>query len=223
MTVAGTLSELRRAEGLIEPRDESLSIGAAAFKSPIYRIKDSLIGVVLSGIGAPSAVAEIEELLTLFPVRRFLVFGSCGALIHLPEGRLIVPTEACRDEGCSYHYAPAAPYIPVRGAEKLAALLDRLGVDYVCGKTWTTDAFYRETESNTARRVGEGCVCVEMECSALQAVCDFRGAALYQFVYAADSLHGTWNRRILGELEKDARLQYFGLAWEIVKALESEE
>ena len=106
---------------------------------------------------------------------------------------------------------------------KLAALLDRLGVDYVCGKTWTTDAFYRETESNTARRVGEGCVCVEMECSALQAVCDFRGAALYQFVYAADSLHGTWNRRILGELEKDARLQYFGLAWEIVKALESEE
>ena len=154
MTFSGTLIELLRAEGLIEPLDESLSIGSAAFKSPIYRIKDSLIGVVLSGIGAPSAVAEI---------------------------------------------------------------------DYVCGKTWTTDAFYRETESNTARRVGEGCVCVEMECSALQAVCDFRGAALYQFVYAADSLHGTWNRRILGELEKDARLQYFGLAWEIVKALESEE
>lgn len=220
---SGALIRLLLEDGLIEPLDERLTIGSAAFKNPIYRICGTQIGIVLSGIGAPMAVAIVEELLTLFPCRRFLVFGSSGALTDLPEGRVIVPTEAYRDEGCSYHYAPAASWIRIRNAERLASLLDRLGVPYVQGKTWTTDAFYRETENNKAKRIQDGCVCVEMECSALQAVCDFRGAELYQFVYTADSLHGTWSRRILGDLEKDMRLLYFGVARKLAEMLEAED
>ena len=223
LVFSGRLIGLLLEKGLIEPLAEGLTIGSAAFTNPIYHIKNTNIGVVLSGIGAPMAAAVVEELLTLFPVRRFLVFGSCGALVDLPEGRLIVPTAAYRDEGCSYHYAAPAPYITIRNADRLCSLLDALCVEYVRGKTWTTDAFYRETESNRARRAAEGCVCVEMECSALQAVCDFRGAELFQFVYAADSLHGSWSRRILGDLENDARLQYFALAWELAKLLENSD
>ncbi len=223
LVFSGKLISLLLEKEIIEVLDERLTIGSAAFRNPIYQIRGSHIGVVLSGIGAPMAAAVVEELMTLFPVRRFLVFGSCGALVDLPAGHLIVPTEAYRDEGCSYHYAPAAPYIPIRNAGKLAAMLNALDVEYVCGKTWTTDAFYRETENNKARRVAEGCICVEMECSALQAVCDFRGVELYQFVYAADSLHGSWNRRILGDLEKDARLQYFALGRKLAEMLETEE
>jgi hypothetical protein len=59
-----------------------------------------------------------------------------------------------------------------------------------------------------------------MECSALQAVCDFRGLGFYPFLYSADSLHGTWDRRILGNLERDSRLQYFALAREIALRLQ---
>ena len=95
--------------------------------------------------------------------------------------------------------------------------MDELGVEYVVGKTWTTDAFYRETEENRNKRVAQGCICVEMECSRLQAVCDFYCLELYQFVYAADSLDTTWCRRILGNMEMDARLKYFYVAWEIAK------
>ena len=58
-----------------------------------------------------------------------------------------------------------------------------------------------------------------MECSALQAVCDFRGLELYQFVYAADSLSGNWTRRILGNLEMDARTAYFVLAEKIAERI----
>lgn len=220
---SGALIRLLLEDGLIEPLDERLTIGSAAFKNPIYRIRGTQIGIVLSGIGAPMAVAIVEELLTLFPCRRFVVFGSSGALTDLPEGRVIVPTEAYRDEGCSYHYAPAASWIRIRSAERLASLLDRLGVPYVPGKTWTTDAFYRETERSKAQRVQDGCICVEMECSALQSVCDFRGAELYQFVYTADSLHGNWSRRILGDLEKDMRLLYFGVARKLAELLEAED
>lgn len=220
---SGALIRLLLEDGLIEPLDERLTIGSAAYKNPIYRICGTEIGMVLSGIGAPMAAAIVEELLELFPCRRFLVFGSSGALVDLPEGKVIVPTEAFRDEGCSYHYAPAASWIRIRNAQCLASLLDRLGVPCVMGKTWTTDAFYRETENNKVQRVKDGCVCVEMECSALQAVCDFRGAELYQFVYTADSLHGSWSRRILGEKEKDMRLLYFGVARRLAEMLEAED
>jgi len=222
ITFSGKLIEALRAEGLIEELDENLTIGSAAFRNPIYRIRGTDFGVVLSGIGAPMIAAILEELVTLFRARNFIVFGSCGALTALPEGSLVLPTLAYRDEGTSYHYAPPEDYITIRNATKLAELFDELGIDYVMGKTWTTDAFYRETENKKTQRVREGCLCVEMECSAAQAVCDFRGLELYQFVYAADSLEGKWARRILGDLEKDARMKYFYVAWEIAKRLSGE-
>ena len=208
--------------GAIEPLHPALSIGSAAGKNPIYRVKDSRIGVALSGIGAPAAAGVLEELRVQFGTRRFVVFGSCGALTPIPQGRLILPTAAIRDEGTSFHYAPAAEEIPIPQAQRLSEILDELDVPYVRGKTWTTDAFYRETEDNARRRVQQGCVCVEMECSALQAVCDFRGLDFYPFLYSADSLHGSWDRRILGDLEADSRLRYFALAKEIALRLEGE-
>ena len=220
VTFSGQLIDALREKGVIEPLHRELSIGSAAYRSPIFHIVNTSIGVVLSGVGAPMIAALLEELAELFPARRYIVFGSCGALTALPEGHVIVPTHACRDEGTSYHYAASAPYIPIRNATKLAQLFDELGIAHVEGKTWTTDAFYRETAHNRDRRVAEGCLCVEMECSAAQAVCDFRGLELYQFVYAADSLNGTWARRILGDLEMDARLQYFFVAWEIARRLQ---
>ena len=60
---------------------------------------------------------------------------------------------------------------------------------YILSKNWTTDAFYRETENNIAKRKADGCISVEMECSAMQAVCDFRGLELYYFLTSADLLY----------------------------------
>ena len=212
------LVDLLYEKGITEELGD-LKIGSAAYENPVYRVKNSNVGVVLSGIGAPSAAAIMEELFTLFKCRNYIVFGSCGALVDIPKSKIIVPTEAYRDEGVSYHYAGAADYITVKNATKLAGILDELGVDHLEGKTWTTDAFYRETTGNRDKRVREGCICVEMECSGLQAVCDFRGLQLYQFVYAADSLNDSWSRRILGKMEMDSRLKYFYLALEIARRI----
>lgn len=223
LTFSGKLIDALREKGQIEPLHEDLSIGSAAYKSPIFQIPNTSIGVVLSAIGAPNIAAVLEELATLFPIRSCIVFGSCGALTDLPEGHVIVPTHAYRDEGTSYHYAEPGHYILIKNAAKLARLFDELGIDYVEGRTWTTDAFYRETAHNREKRMAEGCLCVEMECSAAQAVCDYRGLELYQFVYAADSLNDKWARRILGNLEMDARMRYFFLALEIAKHILEEK
>ena len=99
-------------------------------------------------------------------------------------------------------------------------LFDELNVGYLKGKTWTTDAMYRETMGNRDKRVTEGCIAVDMECSALQAVCNFRGMELYQFFYGADSLNGSkWNARILGNYELSKRMKFFYLALELAKRI----
>ena len=108
----------------------------------------------------------------------------------------------------------------MKNANVIAKLFDELGVDYIFGKTWTTDCFYRETVNQKNKRVEEGCICVEMECAALQAVTDFRGYELYQFLYTADDLSKLeWAPRILGNNESNARFLYFDIAVKLAKSL----
>jgi hypothetical protein len=46
--------------------------------------------------------------------------------------------------------------------ENIEEGLNNFGIDYIKAKTWTTDAFYRETEKKIELRKSEGCVTVEM-------------------------------------------------------------
>ena len=64
------------------------------------------------------------------------------------------------------------------------------------GKTWTTDAFYRETSAKVRLRKEEGCLTVEMEAAAFFAVACFRGVDFAQLLYGGDDVSGeTWDSR----------------------------
>ena len=68
---------------------------------------------------------------------------------------------------------------------------------YAVGKTWTTDAIFRETENNFEARKAEGCLSVEMECAGVQAMCQFRGLKLYVFFTSGDLLDAPkWTQRM---------------------------
>ena len=54
--------------------------------------------------------------------------------------------------------------------------------------TWSTDGFYRETKDMVEYRINEDCKVVEMECSALAVVIEFRGAVWGEILFTADSL-----------------------------------
>jgi uridine phosphorylase len=44
----------------------------------------------------------------LIGAKQFIMFGSAGSLNEeKTKGKFVIPTEAYRDEGMSYHYAPA--------------------------------------------------------------------------------------------------------------------
>jgi len=173
----------------------------------------------LAPIGAPSTVAVMEKAIA-HGVKRFVVFGTCGTLTEVEPGALIVPSSAYRDEGTSYHYAHASDYIPISTAGTTAGILSDLGVPHVVGKVWTTDAFYRETQVNMAKRVAEGCVAVDMEVSACAALAQFRSVSVHHFLYAADSLSDKqWDPRTLGSLPAEPRARYLRIAMEIAVRL----
>ena len=144
---------------------------------------------IIAEIGSAMAAQFCIEANWLTGADHFILFGSAGSLDReATAGKFIVPTEAYRDEGMSYHYAPAADYIPIRNHGRVSALFRSLGVPFVEGRVWTTDAFLRETVGQMKKRRQEGCIAVEMELAGVQAVCDFYGFELYDFLAAGDVL-----------------------------------
>ena len=99
-----------------------------------------------------------------------------------------MPTYAYRDEGFSYHYAPAQDYIRISGSATVERIFKELKEPYVTGRVLTTDAFYRETVNKAEARRKEGCLAVEMELAGAQALCDYEGFRLYDFLQSGDVL-----------------------------------
>jgi uridine phosphorylase len=147
--------------------------------------------------------------------RKFIVCGGCGVIEKgIAVGHLIVVSAAVRDEGTSFHYRPAGRELQAdaRGVAALEAALKAQGLPYLVGKTWTTDAPYRETRDKVELRRSEGCLTVEMEASALMAVAQFRNVVLGQVLYGGDDLSGEeWHHRDWRS-RSDVREKLFWLA-----------
>lgn len=150
------------------------------------------------GVGAPIAAGLLEEAIA-FGCRKFIACGGCGVLEKdIAVGHLIVVAGAVRDEGVSYHYLPPAREVSANtdAVQALVNTLDVHGVPYRVGKTWTTDAPYRETIKKITQRREEGCLTVEMESASLIAVSQFRNAIFGQVLYGGDDLSGAeWDSR----------------------------
>jgi len=188
---------------------------------PIYEVtyKGKRLAFYKARLGAPACVGCFEDVIPM-GVKRIILLGNCGVLdSNIKDCGIIIPTKAIRDEGTSYHYAPAADYIDVnkKYVDAFVAVLEELGYPYVRGITWTTDAFYRETRAKVEARKKMGAICVEMECAAMQAMCDFRGVEFFQFLYAGDNLdHSNWDPRSLaGEARLDEKEKIALLAFEL--------
>jgi purine-nucleoside phosphorylase len=89
-------------------------------------------------------------------------------------------------------------FVRVKSASKLAQIFDEIDVKYELAKTWTTDALYRETKLKAQKMRDLGCKVVDMECSSIMAMADFRKIEVYQFLYTDDTLESEeWDMRTL--------------------------
>ncbi len=191
--------------------------------NPIYEFEyeDRSFAVYMSYVGAPGCVADMEDTCAFINTDKYVVFGGAGCLNkEIARGRVMVPTAAYRDEGTSYHYAPASDYIAVKNAEVVAEFMETAGLPFVKGKTWTTDAVHRETRGNFEKRKNEGCISVEMECAAVQAMCDFRNLNAYFFFTCGDLLDAPeWDARMKKNQIKNTQHDsgHFDIALELAR------
>jgi len=159
-------------------------------RHPVYRYEQGgkPVTVFHPGVGAPLAAAFLDELIAS-GVTKYIVCGGCGSLDRkIDAGHPIILTSAIRDEGVSYHYLPPSREVKAhpRAIDALQRVFTEAGIEYRLGKTWTTDAIYRETAGKRKLRIAEGCEVVEMEAAAFFAVAQFREIILGQVVYTGD-------------------------------------
>ena len=170
---------------------------------PVYRAayNNRSLGIIPAAVGAPLAAALLEGIIARGG-RKFIACGGSGVLDNsIGSGHIVVPTSAVRDEGTSYHYLPSGreAYPSAEAVAAVTKTLERHNVGYVSGKTWTTDALYRETPKRVATRKKQGCLTVEMEAAALFAVAEFRNVQISQLLYGGDDVSGTeWDPREFG-------------------------
>jgi uridine phosphorylase len=167
---------------------------------PIYEMEymGKKVHLLLGYLGAAGSAAFLEELIA-YGFNKFIICGGAGVLRKdIAVGHLIIPFSAVRDEGVSYHYLAPAREIECNPevVGKIEEDFKQYKIAYLKARTWTTDAFYRETEKKVELRKSEGCVTVEMEAAAFFAVAKFRNVKLGQILYGGDDLSGVdWDSR----------------------------
>ena len=156
----------------------------------VTQLGDREIGIVPCAVGAPYAVLVAEQ----------LVGSGCDLIISVTSAGTITPLddppyfviidEAWRGEGTSLRYLPAAPWArladPLR--ERLGGAFDGLGEPVRHGRSWTTDAPFRETGSAIAAARSAGVHGVEMEAAGLYAFAEACGHDLVCVAHVTNSM-----------------------------------
>lgn len=129
---------------------------------------------VRGGYGAPAAVDTLETVLAL-GVKRVIVMGMCGGFstdIHV--GDVVVPHMILCEEGTSQHYLGNVEHVMADSTlQKALADYFSLHFNVLEHPTVSTDAVYRQTMAKEADWRSRNCVAVDMEASALLAVCQY--------------------------------------------------
>ncbi len=167
---------------------------------PIYEYytPSERICITMAFCGAPGAAVTLEELHAM-GCKKFIICGGAGSIKKDSKvGEIIVPVAAVRDEGTSYHYLEPSHEVECHKetVETVVSCLKQMGIPFTTGKTWTSDAIYRETPDMVELRRSEGCITVEMEAAAFFAVSKYYDIPLAQLLYAGDDVSGeVWDSR----------------------------
>ncbi|OIO80314.1 hypothetical protein AUJ84_04040 [Candidatus Pacearchaeota archaeon CG1_02_32_132] len=153
-------------------------------------IKKDIGFIKMTGIVAPNAVTVMEELIAL-GCREFVCVGTAGGLHH--EG-VFLCDKALRDEGTSYHYVKHGKFsFPDKKlTDKLGKSIEKKGMEYFQGTTWTIDTPYRESKAEIEMYAKKGISTVEMEASAVFALAEYRKVSIASAFVVSDVLKTEW-------------------------------
>lgn len=164
----------------------------ACYHTKLYEFEQQgvRVGIIGQAVGASFAVLLAEQLFA--SGCELLVSITSAGILNPPVAgtRFLLIEEALRDEGTSYHYLPADQ--PARLHEdlhrSLMASFPDTSLLVASGKSWTTDAPYRETRSAIEAATEQGIHCVEMESAALYAFAQARGQKVVCYAHLTNTM-----------------------------------
>ena len=175
--------------------------------TPYKSFKNKKLVAIEGAISAPIGVSAIQTAVAR-GVKRVFVLGLCGAVDNsLNVGDIILPTCCQREEGTSFHYLPpdvdATPDQNMR--ESLANHLEKHNLLYREGKTVSTDAPYRQTINTELTWRENGILGVDMEMSAVFALCEYLEVPCVGLFVVSDAhdlterIDWKWNKQLFEE------------------------
>ncbi len=167
----------------------------ACYHTTLYSFwyRDMEIGIIGNVVGASFAVLVSEQLLAS-ECNLILSITSAGILKKSSDyTQFMLITETIRDEGTSYHYLPSNIKAVLNDnlKNKLQALYSKEDISVKPGKSWTTDAPYRETQSAINKMIDDSVDIVEMEASALYSLAMKKNAQVICFAHLTNTMAQT--------------------------------
>lgn len=154
-------------------------------------VEETVCGIIPRTIGGPYAVL-IAEQLAASGAKLIVGLTSAGRVARdLPLPCLVVITDAIRDEGTSLHYLPAGSEVACPSPQVTALLEEELpetGWAVRSGKVWTTDAPYRETQTQLQQWSDNSVLAVEMQAASLFAFGRARGVAVVSVAMVSNAV-----------------------------------
>lgn len=147
-------------------------------------------GIIGCAVGASFAVLIAEELFATY-CKLLISITSAGRIATLENSsQFLLIESAIRDEGTSYHYLPPADFASVNShvLEELKTILSKSNLSVAIGKSWTTDAPFRETKSAIECARNKGAVAVEMEAAALYSFAGARQKNVVCFAHLTNTM-----------------------------------
>lgn len=156
--------------------------------------KEDFCFVTAFGYGGPTLAMAVEQLAAL-GVKEMIFVGLAGSLQEeVQPGDIVLCNESICADGTSPHYTNKER---VRADKNLLARLGRglraQKLDFHIGRNWSTDAIFRETKAEVKHYQKNHVLTVEMETSALYALCAGKKIKAAAAFVISDSLYeGKW-------------------------------
>ena len=157
------------------------------------------------GIGAPAAVAFLEELVAC-GIKKFIFLGTAGRLTEdFQKGDVLICEKAISDEGTSKQYtSDIVSFSSIELNKRIEKYLAKKDVKLSKCIAWTTDAPYRELIEKLNYFINQGAHVVEMEASALFNVAKYHGVELSLVLIISDSIaNGKWQPYFKSDIVKE--------------------
>jgi purine-nucleoside phosphorylase len=179
-------------EYLLRKGEAKLNNCWACYHTKLYSFEQdgTELGIIGCVVGASFAVLIAEQLFV--SGCELLVSVTSSGVIKKVSGSInyILIKEAVRDEGTSYHYLEDGKISSIN-SELLTRLENTLitqSPHVLIGKSWTTDAPYRETSTAIENMRTADVNVVEMEAAALYAFAEAKNKKVICFAHITNSM-----------------------------------